>query len=162
MEFLSRKKPKMGKEKNVMLSPLKAEVWGAYNFKCKNTGEPPQNFRGKRQGVQLECFEGRRPGEKLFRWKPANSRLSARSWELGKLQVQADPSQAARVLPSQQDTPFLGTSVRRGLQEWRVPPAYISGLTDGRLLLNSNCHPCPCSGSPSPGTLSSVKREDCC
>lgn len=50
MEFLSRKKPKMGKEKNVMLSPLKAEVWGAYNFKCKNTGEPPQNFRGKRQG----------------------------------------------------------------------------------------------------------------
>lgn len=71
--FLTRKKPKMGEEKNVTLSLLKAEVWGAYYLKCKNTGEPPQKFRGKsrdslREGNQVE---------KLFRWNPANSRLSS-------------------------------------------------------------------------------------
>lgn len=71
MEFLSRKKPKMGKEKNMMLSLLKAEVWGAYNFKCKNTGEPPQNFRGKSQGILLECFEGRKPSGETVQMEPS-------------------------------------------------------------------------------------------
>lgn len=49
MEFLSRKKPKMGKEKN-MLSLLKAEVWGAYNFKCKNTGNHHKILGGRVRG----------------------------------------------------------------------------------------------------------------
>lgn len=71
--FLIRKKPKMGEEKNVTLSLLKAEVWGAYNLKCKNTGEPPQKFRGKRQD---SLREGKQV-EKLFRWNPADSRLSS-------------------------------------------------------------------------------------
>lgn len=70
-EFLNRKKPKVRKEKNMTLSLLKAEVWGACNFKCKNTGEPPQKFRGKSRGILLECFEGRKASGETVQREPS-------------------------------------------------------------------------------------------
>lgn len=125
------------------LSLLKAEVWGACNFKCKNTGEPPQKFRGKSRGILLECFEGRKASGETVQREP--SQLQAAFPVPGSLlncKCKQTPARPPGSSPARQDDPFLGTCVPRGLQEWRVPPAYISGLTDRRFLLNSNCRRC--------------------
>lgn len=46
-----QKEAKNGGGKKFDVEPKKAEVWGAYNLKCKNTEESPQKFRGKSQGI---------------------------------------------------------------------------------------------------------------
>lgn len=102
-EFLIRSQN--GEGKNRTLSLLKAEVWGAYNLKCKNTGEPPQKCRGKSRDSLREGSQA----EELLRWNPAHSSCLPRSWELVKLQVQG-PSQAAGSSPSQAGRPSPGHS----------------------------------------------------
>lgn len=93
-------------------------------------------IRRKSGEILLECFEGRKPsGETVVRWNLGNARLPSPpcSWELVKLQVQADPSSGHQgAPPARQDTPF--PSPAGALYSERPP-----GMEGPSYILRSHC-----------------------